>query len=79
MKTVPIAFLVFLLTIFPGHSPAEEGVVVIDTGRHHLRTGSAPEWAEFPQDSEGSRLRIAFEAERNEREETLLIVQWDVR
>ncbi|MFP6657866.1 MAG: CehA/McbA family metallohydrolase, partial [Pirellulales bacterium] len=79
MKTVPIACLVFLLTIFPGHSPAEEGVVVIDTGRHHLRTGSAPEWAEFPQDSEGSRLRIAFEAERNEREETLLIVQWDVR
>lgn len=78
MKTTIAAGVLTLLC--SGHAFSfGDDVVMIDVDRHHLRSGTGREWVRFAVESEGPRLRLPFKAQRNEREATLLIGQFDVR
>ncbi len=53
---------------------------VLDATRYHLGTAGFPEWQEFAgKKPHGLTLKLAFEAQRNETEQTLLIRQRDVK
>lgn len=67
-----------LLTFALGLTSAAAEVQVLDDKLHHLRFGER-EWAEFPEQPEGERLQIAFEAKANAAEQTLLLRQVDVK
>jgi hypothetical protein len=50
------------------------------TGRmHHLRSGAAREWAEFPAQAEGAELVLAFDAAANRTERTLRLRHRDLK
>lgn len=46
---------------------------------HHLRSGEAREWSDFPEHAEAKGLLLRFEGSANEREQTLRLRQRDVK
>ncbi|MCC9599539.1 CehA/McbA family metallohydrolase [Stieleria sp. JC731] len=73
--------IIVLVGMLGTESLAQEtsSLQVIDSDRHHRRTGSQQEWLRFPVDCEGDRLAVEFDGEANETVQTLLIRQSDVR
>ena len=66
-----------VLLIQPPAAPA--GGLVLTARLHHLRSGVAREWADFPADAEGSALVLPFQAAANQGERTLRLRHRDVR
>jgi hypothetical protein len=52
---------------------------VLDEGMHHLRSGDAREWDEFPQRAEGRELVLKFASSPNAAEQALRLRQRDVK
>jgi hypothetical protein len=52
---------------------------VVTDRMHHLRSGSAREWSAFPERAEGTELELAFQAEANQREQTLRLRHRDLK
>ena len=52
---------------------------VVTARMHHLRSGAAREWADFPAQSEGTELRLAFDTTANRSERTLRLRHRDVK
>jgi hypothetical protein len=46
---------------------------------HHLRSGTEREWAEFPEQAEGTELVLAFQATPNQHEQTLRLRHRDLK
>lgn len=68
--------LLTLLLVF--HTAAADDLVV--TGRmHHLRSGMAREWAEFPERPEGTQLALEFRGKPNPAEQTLRLRHKDLK
>lgn len=71
------ATLICLIVAMPGAGRAGERV--LDGRMHHLRSGDEREWSEFPAESEGATLQVAFTAEANTMPYTLRVRQRDVK
>src|SRR5262245_21930388 len=67
----------FALIVTPQSAPARD--VPITDRMHHLRSGAAREWAEFPERAEAAELVIAFQATPNAREFTLRLRHRDLK
>jgi hypothetical protein len=52
---------------------------MLDSKLHHLRNGTMPEWSAFPEQPEGPRLVVSFQANTNDVEHSLRIRQQDVK
>jgi hypothetical protein len=52
---------------------------VITDRMHHLRSGPSREWSAFPERAEGTELGLAFQAESNQREQTLRLRHRDLK
>lgn len=52
---------------------------VLDPKFHHLRSGAAREWADFPEQAEAAELAVTFTAAGNPQEMTLRLRQDDVK
>jgi len=66
-----------VLVIQPPAAPA--GDLVLTARMHHLRSGLAREWADFPADAEGRALVLPFQSTANQGERTLRLRHRDVR
>jgi hypothetical protein len=71
-----ILVLPVVLAAFPTVSEAERN---LDGTLHHLRAGVEREWSSFPEQAEGSRLLISFQAHSNDVEHSLRLRQQDVK
>jgi hypothetical protein len=58
---------------------APQAELVVSARMHHLRSGPAREWSDFPAQSEGPELRLAFDATANGSERTLRLRHRDVK
>src|SRR5678816_806044 len=67
--------LIALLTVQSTRGLAQ----VLDSKRHHLRSGQEMEWDEFADTPEGKELILKFTAAKNEAEQTLRLRQRDVK
>ena len=68
------------LLFFGLQSAAPSSIDPVITGRmHHLRSGPAREWSAFPERAEGTELGLAFQAESNQREQTLRLRHRDLK
>lgn len=74
-----LAWFVCGLAIVAAAAQAWGAERVLTAGRHHLRSGATPEWADFPEQAEADRLRIAFPSEANGAEHTLRLRHRDVK
>jgi hypothetical protein len=52
---------------------------VLDGAMHHIRCGTTPEWAEFPEHAEADRLEVEFQSESVATACTLRLRQQDVK
>jgi hypothetical protein len=71
------ALLLFLLSAVLRSAAADN--LVITERMHHLRSGAEREWAEFPEQAEGTELVRAFEARPNPGEQTLRLRHRDLK
>ncbi len=55
------------------------GERVLSARLHHLRSGNAREWGDFPEEAEAAELRLSFDAQANQLEQTLRLRHRDVR
>jgi len=55
------------------------GELVLTSKLHHLRSGAAREWADFPEEAEAKSLILKFQARANATEQTLRLRQRDVK
>ena len=69
----------FTIAAFLISSAAHAGPLVLTGRLHHLRAGAQREWDNFPQQAEGPRLILPFQARPNSAEATLRLRQQDVR
>ena len=53
--------------------------VPLDGAMHHLRSGTAREWADFPAEAEGPSLTVRFRSTANTAERALRLRQQDVK
>src|SRR5437868_12710375 len=59
---------------------ASDSSITITKKRHHLRSGTEPEWEEFQRKKpEGQKLELRFNAKANTTSQTLFIEQSDVK
>ena len=68
--------LPLLLAAFPPVTAAER---ILDAKLHHVRAGFEREWSDFPEQPEGPRLVISFQANPNDVEHSLRLRQQDVK
>jgi hypothetical protein len=61
------------------HQSAAAADLVISERMHHLRSSADREWAEFPEQAEGTELLLTFQAKRNPREHTLRVRHRDLK
>jgi hypothetical protein len=59
-------------------SPAAADLVITER-MHHLRSSAEREWADFPEQAEGTELVRAFQAKPNDREQTLRLRHRDLK
>ncbi len=79
IRTACPTALLFALAGFWSRAATIAEERVIDGRMHHLRSGEQREWSEFPAESEGGTLRVAFSAEANAAAVTLRLRQRDVK
>ncbi len=60
-------------------SQAAAQVHVLEERMLHLRVSGTPEWSEFPQQPDAAALELEFEAQANDRQQTLSLRQQDVK
>jgi hypothetical protein len=58
---------------------AQHSAIELDPDLHHLRTTESREWSEFPLRADQKKLRIQFNAEKNQTEYTLQVRQLNVK
>ena len=71
-----LGLLALLGVLLQGPAPADQ---VLTERMHHLRSGAAREWADFPAQAEGAELVLAFDAVANQSERTLRLRHRDVK
>ena len=71
-----LSLLPVLLVILQSAAVAD---LVVSGRMHHLRSGPDREWAEFPEQAEGTELVLAFQAKPNQREQTLRLRHRDLK
>jgi hypothetical protein len=71
-----LRLLPLLLVVLQSAAAAD---LVITERMHHLRSGAEREWAEFPEQAEGTELVRAFQATPNHREHTLRLRHRDLK
>jgi hypothetical protein len=77
LARVRISLAVVLGLLLNRSGTAAEQVL---TGKfHHLRSGAAREWADFPEQAEAAELRLAFTSQVNSTEQTLRLRQRDIK
>ena len=77
-KYAPAGLVSLLLLIGAARIPAAGDLVI--TGRmHHLRSGAAREWAEFPERAGGTALSLSFGAKPNDTDGTLCLRHRDLK
>ncbi len=54
-------------------------VQLLDSTRHHLRSGELREWSEFPLHAQGKKMTLHFSSIENLSERTLILRQYDVK
>jgi hypothetical protein len=69
--------LFLLLVLIP--EPATAADVVVTGRMHHLRSGTAREWAEFSERNEGAELVLAFQANPNGGQQTVRVRHRDLK
>ena len=74
-SVVPILFLV-LIVVVPASARAD---LVITERMHHLRSGAAREWAEFPERAESTELVLTFNASPTQAGQTLCVRHRDLK
>lgn len=77
MLARPICLVALLLAVVPTAAVGKDRV--LDKGWHHVRNEDPREWTEFPEEAEGERYELTFEATENIAPATLLIRQQDVK
>ena len=75
-STAGLLALQFAILSACGAADSEQ---VLDSRLHHLRTGSAREWDEFPRTPEAEKYELTFDSEVNKTEWTLRLRQQDVK
>ncbi|MEO2017524.1 MAG: CehA/McbA family metallohydrolase [Fuerstiella sp.] len=68
-----------LLWQFTLIADAADSARILDSTLHHVRNGSDREWSEFADTSQSASYQLDFEAKPNDIEQTLRIVQYDVK
>lgn len=79
MPAWPEVLRLFLLFFVLQSAPPSTADHVITERMHHLRSGPAREWSAFPERAEGTRLVLAFQAQSNQREQTLRLRHRDLK
>ena len=75
--TISAAFVLLCQLTVVADPP--ESARVLDSALHHVRNGADREWSEFADTSQSSSYQLNFEANTNDGETSLRIVQHDVK